>query len=109
MAVVVCYTNDSFSIQQCLIRLQLLTTTITGEEIAREIINALSVQYSIGFNLIIAMMHDRAACNGVALRPSHSEGNLPYARRCWMLFSHTRFSWRKVLHSPPFLFHYLVG
>ena len=44
--------------------------------------------YSIGFNLIIAMMHDRAACNGVAFRPSHSEGNLPYARRCWMLFSH---------------------
>ena len=44
MAVVVRYSNDSFSIQQCLIRLQLLTKTITGEEIAREIIDALSVQ-----------------------------------------------------------------
>ena len=70
-----------------LIRLQLLTKCMTGEEIAREIINALFVQYSICSNLIIAMMRDRAACNGVALR-MHSECSLPYVRRCWILFSH---------------------
>ena len=100
VTVVVRYINDSFSIQQCLIRLQLLTKSMTGEKI-------LSMQYSIGSNLIIAMMHDTAACKRCST--SHSEGSLPYARRCWMLFSHARFSWRKVLHSPPFLFYYLVG
>ena len=62
MAIIVRYINDSFSIQQCLIRLQLLTKSMTGEKIAWEIINPLSVQYSIGSNLIIAIMHDRAAC-----------------------------------------------
>lgn len=45
---------------------------MTGEEIARGIINSLSlslsVQYSISSNLVVAMMHDWAACNGVALR-----------------------------------------
>ena len=41
---------------------------MTGEEIARELINSLSVQYSVSSNLVVAMMHDRAACNGVAVR-----------------------------------------
>ena len=68
MAVVVRYINYSFSIQQCLIRLQLLTKNMMGEEIVREIINALFVHYSIGSNLIMALMHDKAACNTVALR-----------------------------------------
>ena len=68
MAVVVRYINNSFSIQQRLIRLQLLTKNMMGEEIVREIINALFVHYSIGSNLIMALMHDKAARNTVALR-----------------------------------------
>ena len=68
MAIVVRYIDDSFTIQQRLIRLQLLAKSMAGEEIAREIINALSMQYSVSSNLVVAMMHDRAACNGVALR-----------------------------------------
>ena len=41
---------------------------MTGEEIARELINSLSVQYSVGSNLVVALTHDRTACNGVAVR-----------------------------------------
>ena len=68
MAVVVRFVDSSFTIQQRLIRLQLLAKSMTGEEIARELINSLSVQYSVSSNLVVAMMHDHAACNGVALR-----------------------------------------
>ena len=68
MAVVVRFIDASFSIQQRLIRLQLVAKSMAGEEIAREIIGTISTQYGIPSNLVIAMMHDRAACNGVAMR-----------------------------------------
>ena len=68
MAIVIRFVDDSFVIQQRLIRLQLLVKSMTGEEIARELINTLSAQYSIGSDLLVAAMHDSAACNMVALR-----------------------------------------
>lgn len=68
MAVVVRFVDDSFAIQQRLVRLQLLVKSMTGEEIARELINVISAQYGISSNNLVAAMHDRAACNGVALR-----------------------------------------
>ena len=67
MAIVVRFVDGSFTIRQRLIRLQLLAKSMSGKEIAKEIINSLLVMYSISSNLVIAMMHDRAACNGVAL------------------------------------------
>lgn len=68
MAIVIRFIDNSFLIQQRLIRLQLLSKSMTGEEIAREIISTLSVQYSVSSDLLVAAMHDRAACNTVALR-----------------------------------------
>ena len=68
MAIVVRFSDSSFVIQQRLIRLQLLVKSMSGEEISRELINTLSAQYSIGCDLLVAAMHDRAACNMVALR-----------------------------------------
>ena len=59
------FSMSPFTVQQRLIRLQLIAS---GEEITREIINSLSVTYSISSNLVVAMMHDQAACNGVALQ-----------------------------------------
>ena len=44
MAVVVRYIDTSFSIQQRLIRLQLVANSMRGEEIAREIIATISTQ-----------------------------------------------------------------
>lgn len=68
MAIVVRFTNSSFVIQQCLIHLQLLVKSMSGEEIARELINTLTAQYSISCDLLVAAIHNRAACNMVALR-----------------------------------------
>ena len=42
--------------------------SMTGEEIARELIRVLSANYAIGPNQLIAAMRDRAAVNGVAMR-----------------------------------------
>jgi len=40
---------------------------LTGEEVARELINCLSVKYSISSEYLIASMHDRASVNSVAM------------------------------------------
>ncbi len=68
LAIVVRYVDDSFTIQQRLIRLQLLVKTMSGQEIARELINVISAQYGIMSNKVVACMRDRAACNNVALQ-----------------------------------------
>ena len=47
LAIVVRFVDNSFAIQQWLLRLQLLTKSMTGEEIARELINTLSAEYGI--------------------------------------------------------------
>ena len=54
--------------QQRLIRLRLLAKSMAAQEIAREITATISTQCGIASNLVVAKMHDRAACNGVALR-----------------------------------------
>ena len=41
---------------------------MTGEEIAREIINTLSVEYGISVDRVLASMRDRASTNEVAIR-----------------------------------------
>jgi len=60
--------NDSFVIQQQLIAIQLLSKSPTGEEIAHELVQVLSVSYSISSSHLIAAMRDRAAVNSVAMR-----------------------------------------
>ena len=53
--------------QQRLVRMQMLSKSLAGEEIARELINVLSITYSIRpINLLAAMRH-RAATNNVAM------------------------------------------
>ena len=68
MPIVVRFIDESFAIQQQLARLQLLVKSMTSEEIAQEVINVISAQYGIGSNKLVSVMHDRAACNGVALQ-----------------------------------------
>ena len=67
MAVIVRFVDDDWCIQQRLLCLQLLTKSLTGEEVARELINCLSVRYSISSEYLIASMHDRASVNSVAM------------------------------------------
>ena len=48
LAIVIRYVTDDWSIQQKLVRLQILAKSLTGEEVARELINVLSVNYTPG-------------------------------------------------------------
>ena len=41
---------------------------MTGEEIARQLITSISTELGIGGERVVAMMHDRASVNGVAMR-----------------------------------------
>ena len=68
LAIVVCFVNDDLSIHQRLVRLQMLTKSLTGEEIARELITVLSVSYGIHPNNLLGAMRDRASTNNVAMR-----------------------------------------
>ena len=46
----------------------MLVKSVTGEELARELISVLSVNYSISTQLLLAAMKDRAAVNKMAVR-----------------------------------------
>ena len=66
--VIVVRFTDNFVIKQRLIRFMTLAKSMTGEEIARELISALSVGYGITPDRLVAAMRDRASVNGVATR-----------------------------------------
>ena len=69
LAVVVRFVSDDWTIEQRLLRVQLLAKSLSV--IAREIISILSTSYSIQSNRLIACMRDGAASNGVAVRTLH--------------------------------------
>lgn len=68
LCIVVRYITDQFSIKQRLIALKMLQKSLTGEEIARELISTLSVDYQVTPTGLLGCMRDRAATNNVALR-----------------------------------------
>ena len=47
---------------------QLLVKTMIGEEIARELVDVVSVEYGATVNRLLAAIHDRASVNGVAMK-----------------------------------------
>ena len=49
---------DGFVIKQCLVHFLTLAMSMTGEEIARELISALSVEYGITSRRLLAAMRD---------------------------------------------------
>lgn len=68
LAILVRFVNDSWVLQQELLAIQLLSKSLTGEEVAHELIQVLSVSYSIPSDHLIAAMRDRASVNSVAMR-----------------------------------------
>ena len=58
---------SEWKIQQHLVRVEFLTKSMSGEEIARELINVLSTTLGIQSNLIVAVMRDRASVNNAAM------------------------------------------
>ena len=68
LAVVIRFISDSWVIEQCLIGIQLLAKSLSGEEIAFEVISLLSTKFCIGPKYLISAMRDRASANNVAMR-----------------------------------------
>ena len=68
LVIVLRYVNDNWEPVQRLVSLQLLAKSMTGEEIAREIVSTLSIEFGITSNRLLAGMRDRASVNGVAMR-----------------------------------------
>ena len=66
--VVVRFVSTEWSIEQRLIRLQMLVKTMTGDEIARTVINILSTEFGIISDQVLGIMHDCASANNAALR-----------------------------------------
>ena len=58
---------ENWEIKQRLVRLRHLAKSLTGEEIARELLAVLHGEYKIP-NDLIGTMHDRASTNSVAMR-----------------------------------------
>jgi len=55
--------NKSYSV----IRLNMLAKSLTGDEIAHELINTLSVDYGVKSESVVAIMHDCASANKVVM------------------------------------------
>jgi len=67
LAIVVRFVGPNGCIYQRLIRVQMLAKSLSGEEIAGEVINSLPVEYGITSQQILAVMHDCASTNTVAM------------------------------------------
>ena len=68
LVVVVRYVDNDWVIQQTVCRLMLLAKSLSGEEVARQLITTFSTELSIPANLVLAFMRDRATVNNVARR-----------------------------------------
>ena len=68
MAILLWFVSDSWEVEQRLVCFHLLCKSLTGEEIARELIHVLSSTYGTSPNQLLAAMRDRASVNGAAMR-----------------------------------------
>ena len=72
LAIVVRYCSDCWEIgwiiKQKLVRLSMLAKSLSGEEVAREILSVLSTELGISGSSLLAMMRDRASIKSVAMR-----------------------------------------
>jgi len=89
LAIVVRFITDEWIIEHRLVKIQLLAKSLTGKEIARELIHVLVTEYGIGSNNLLATMRDEASTNEVAMRTTsvmyHTLVDVlfPYNRPCW--------------------------
>ena len=68
LVVMLRFVDNDWHVQQRVCRLMLLAKSMTGEELARQLITAISTELGIASNLVVAAMHDGAAVNVVAMR-----------------------------------------
>lgn len=67
LAVVIRYLSG-WTIKQKLVRVSMLAKSLSGEEVAREVLSVLSTELSIPSHNLLAIMRDRASVNNVAVR-----------------------------------------
>ena len=60
MAVVFRFVSKEWTLEQRLVKLQMLAKSMKEEEIATELIHVLSTEYAIDLSHLVAAMHDRA-------------------------------------------------
>ena len=70
LAIVVRFVTNDWTIEHHLklVKMQLFAKSLTGKEIARELIHVLATEYSVGSNNLLAVMRDRASTNEVAMK-----------------------------------------
>lgn len=68
LVILVRFVDENFSIRQLVVRLKLLAKSLTGEELAHQLIVCLSTELGVGPNTLLACMRDRASVNSVAVR-----------------------------------------
>ena len=66
-ALIVRFVNNEWNVKERLVRMRFLAKSLSGEEIARVIIEKISREYSMKSELVIACMRDRASSNNVAV------------------------------------------
>ena len=68
LAVIVLFVGEEWTLEHRLIRMQMLSKSMTGQEVARELIGVLSVAYGVRSELLLAAMRDRASVNNLAMQ-----------------------------------------
>ena len=68
MVVLLRFIDEQWKIQQRVIRLMLLAKSLSGEEVARQLIVCLSTELGVSSDKLVASMRDRASVNTVAIR-----------------------------------------
>ena len=85
----------------------LLAKSQTGEELARQLISAISTELFIPTNPVVAFMQDRTAVNCVAMRTV----SVLYSQMldCCVLLTHVRSGWRPYQYTSVDRVHQIVG
>lgn len=84
--ILVRFITDDWLIKQRVCGLKLLAKSLTGEDVARLLIETLSTELGIASNLVIAAMRDRASVNSAAMHTVSILYNFIFDMGC---FSHT--------------------
>ena len=68
MCIILRYVDEDWKIQQCLVRFLRTVHSMTGEEVARELLTVLSTELGITSQCLLVATQDRASINNVAVR-----------------------------------------
>lgn len=68
LAIILRFVSDDWVLQQHLVRVQMLSKSLTVKELARELICVLSTTYGIETTNLLGAMRDRASTNGAAMQ-----------------------------------------